>query len=464
MYSTFQPDQATFSASYLRELKSYFGGGLNRQQLSTYQTKRLLDIIEHCRSNSDFYEKTLAKIEFGDSARRQAPEEITKCLPFTTKDDLRSAGLSICSAPLNEAWVYYETTGTTGKATPCPRNYIDSIVNNSFLTLQYEKIFSGQKHIIGVMGPTELHSTGDTFEDVFRSLGHTVVKMWPRSPVVGMERAVKLIQELGITALVCTPAVASELLKLCRDMQIDPKTLDLEVLLFLGELISPARQRNISSSWCVRGYNCMYASQEASIMAATNSNNELETIPLNVFVELINPDTGSPIAPISPGAQGELVITHLYKGFKPLLRYRTGDMVRVEKADGNCWTIQPIGRAHDRMSIQGREVTAYDLETTIFQSLSECIEFAIQVEDADQTDLVTVVLERCNELTEPSVLAQVKRSILDQLGIEASVKVGDVGKSIGTGAMVSWKAARIQDYRSPPSSEHIAALQIIGAR
>lgn len=208
MYAIFKEKIIVQAKKVYRQHCDFNEGYFGLEQLYAHQNDKLKEIIKYASENSPFYREHLKDMTSSDIEKLTINEVNT--LPFTTKDDLRNNGASLASAPFNQSWIYYETTGTTGKPTPCPRNEIDSINNNTPLIIHYRKIFEkyGSNHIIGVMGPSELHSTGDTFEDVFRSLGYSVVKMWPCSPVVGMKRVMALINELQITALVCTPAVA----------------------------------------------------------------------------------------------------------------------------------------------------------------------------------------------------------------------------------------------------------------
>ncbi|MCE1787098.1 phenylacetate--CoA ligase family protein, partial [Enterobacter hormaechei] len=140
----------------LTELKKYLSGEINISTLEKIQYEKLKEVINYTKNGSAFYQDRLDAINPNDD---ESLSSLIEKLPFTTKSDLSKAGNTISSDSLSNAWIYYETTGTTGPSTPCPRNEIDSLVNNSFLTLQYESIFNqeGKQHIIGVMGPTELH-------------------------------------------------------------------------------------------------------------------------------------------------------------------------------------------------------------------------------------------------------------------------------------------------------------------
>jgi phenylacetate-CoA ligase len=469
MYSIFRPELHDAGLLYLDQIKNYMAGRLAGRELASTRLKKLNEVIAYVRQGSPFYRRRLAAVDL--SGNRRSLSAMVRALPYTTKDDLRNAGVSLCANPVTSAWIYYETTGTTGPATPCPRNEVDSLANNSFLTLQYQPIFRDKEHIIGVMGPTEVHSTGDTFEDVFRSLGHTVVKMWPRSPLIGMERALRLIRELKITALVCTPAVAAELLKFAKRNGVEPQRLGVETIFALGELITPNRLKNLARNWNARFFNCMYASQEASILAACSDDNRLTTIPLNNYYELLCPFTGRNLEVGNDVVAGEMVVTHLYKGNKPLLRYRTGDMVRCTAGKNESWAIEPIGRVKDVLVLNEKRVYAFDIENAIFEDLDYCFEYSIEITRAAGRDRLAITLERCDELADAARLARLRNKLESRFGVAVEIRVGDAGNLIGVGAMVSWKAARVHDRResndnrqSSDNLERRAALEIMKGR
>lgn len=465
MYAIFKPELLELARTVYQQHAMFERGDLPAEELSSIQLERLKHILNYVTTDSAFYRNALSFL---------SPRSIDTLdwnsfreLPFTTKSDLREAGHNMAAAPLKKAWIYYETTGTTGPATPCPRNEYDSIFNNTPLILRYEELFRahGQQHIVGVMGPTELHSTGDTFEDVCRSLGHTVVKMWPRSPVVGLDRAVTLIRELKITALICTPAVAINLAKHLIKNGQKPSALGVKLIFTLGELTTPALLRNIGDVWGSGVYNCMYASQESSILAASDKDGNLCTVPLNVVYEVVNPLTGQVLEPENARLTGELVITHLYQGQKPLIRYRTGDMVRAQVMDKGKWQIIPIGRVRDSLVINGHNHCAYDVEAALFEHLKGCLDYHIQVESVAGVDQLSITLELEQNSEAHNDLEAVASAMEARLGARAHITVGPTDAVTGTAAMVSWKAARLHDKRSgSDNQERETALKIAARR
>lgn len=464
MYAIFKEKIIEQAKEVYHQHCDFNSGKFSTEQLSIHQNNQLREVVKYASENSPFYREHLKGLTCTDL--EALTTDGINVLPFTTKDDLRNNGKSLASAPLHQSWIYYETTGTTGKPTPCPRNETDSIHNNTPLIIHYRTLFEqfGSNHIVGVMGPTELHSTGDTFEDVFRSLGYSVVKMWPRSPVVGMKRVMALINELQITALVCTPAVAIAVARFIQDSGEAPSATSVKLILTVGELTTPSLLRNIGEVWGAQVYSCMYASQESSILAVCAADSHLYTIPLNNYYEIINPVSGKGYDVTQGQVTGELVITHLYKGQKPLIRYRTGDMVRSTYMPDGSQKIVPVGRVRDVLTLNGAAYCAWDLEAALLERLNGCLDYAIQIDRSDNADVLNITVEMFDKRSDVSqVLKEVKAHVEQRIaGIKVNLAKGETSSVTATSAMVSWKAARIHDLRpAADNSDREAALALI---
>jgi phenylacetate-CoA ligase len=78
-----------------------------------------------------------------------------------------------------------------------------------------------------------------------------------------------------------------------------------------------------------------------------------------VHPELIDPDSEAPV-PVTDGATGELVLTHLRHRAAPLLRFRTRDHVVVRTTPCACGRTSPrircIGRTDDMLIVRGVNV------------------------------------------------------------------------------------------------------------
>ncbi|HVB43981.1 MAG TPA: hypothetical protein VNF47_14935 [Streptosporangiaceae bacterium] len=467
MFTLFDEEIAHVGRELRDRFASFTAGEWPDAELAEYQTLRLRETVAYVQQNSPFYRRHLAGLEAADLTLDSLPG-----VPFTTKDDLRGAMSEVLSRPIPRAWIFYETTGTTGTSTPCPRDNVDSLSNNMALTFYYGTIFKnhGDSQVIGVSGPTEMHAFGDTFGDVCRNLRLAVAKMWPHSPMVGYSRALHAMRTLPITGLFCTPGMALTLAKKALSAGLDPvRDFSLNVIMCTGELASRSLLDNIGVIWGARAYNALYASQEASVLGAAGADGGLYTAPLLNVYEVVDPATGSPVRSGEDGVRtGELVVTSLYQGSKPLVRYRTGDLVRLIRKQPSrsvpADTLQVLGRAKDEQIVGGHRISGLDLENLLLRRPRGFLDYQIVIDRVRQADELTLRLEMPAGAP-PVDQAQVSHDCESALGVRVQVEYGPLGAVTTTGAMVSWKAARIIDRRlAEPDTEQLAAIAIAAGR
>lgn len=455
--------------NYKKEVFSFFDGELTGERLKEYQSKKFVSILRYVHENCIYYKNMLDKLDLDlDSVTLNDLGKI----PFTTKDTLREQGLSMLSQPIEKNAYYYETTGTTGAATPCPRSMIDVMSSNITISLAYktvfESVFGERKPVVGVFGPTEVHSFGDTLGNVCHNLDMCVVKAWPYSPVIGFEKSLELMKKLNIEVIMCTPGLSMTLYKACKSFGYDiKKDFNIKMFMLTGEMCTEPMAKNIEHLWGAKVFNFMYGSQEALVMATCNSENRMNIFPHNYIYEVINPETG-----ISMGfdGEGELVVTMLNPGGKPLIRYRTGDTVRISnnsKSPLPSKEIEIMGRIKDRIRLNNELYKASDFEIAILEGINDCLGYQIIIDqNAAREDWLEIKLEMLDSLGESdSSKAKIKENFKNKFNVEVVINFEkELNPIIYTGAMVSWKAARIVDKRiekKSDNSEKDAAYRII---
>ncbi|MGK4584923.1 phenylacetate--CoA ligase family protein [Kitasatospora sp. HPMI-4] len=468
MFTLYDEEAAATGRDVVRRQRDFAAGRWSSAELAAHQLAAFNATLAHVRADSPFYRSHLAA---APEALTDLSAESLATLPFTTKDDLRRAQQDVLSRPLSKAWIFYETTGTTGAVTPCPRDNTDSLHNNAALTAHYETMLRpyGEEQFIGVSGPTEMHAFGDTFGEVCRNLGIAVAKMWPHSPMVGFDRALAAIREIPLTGLFCTPGMALTLAKKAVAAGLDPaRDLPVRVLMLTGELASPALLENIGDLWGARAYNVLYGSQEASVLGAAAADGHLYAVPVINHYEVIDPVGDTPVAPDADGVLlGELVVTSLYQGCKPLVRYRTGDLVRMRAAAPGRTLPAPVlevlGRTRDELRIGGCRITGYDLENLLLAPFRGYLDYQVLIDtDTDGADRLTLRFETASgdlPRTDDAALAAARA----ELGVTVGVELGALSSITSTGAMVSWKAARVVDRRTGHGDGEAAAAQAIAA-
>ncbi len=444
----------------------YTSGALDEDGWRAWAEERLRTVVAHVQQGSPFYGRHLAGVD----AAGLTLEGLTR-LPFTTKDDLRTTMHGILSRDLDEACFYYETTGTTGPATPCPRDPREVIASNAQVTEGWRNIFTDvfgdRSPRVGVMGPTEVHSLGDTLGDVARNVGSAVAKIWPYSPVIGFPKALQLMRDLALDVVFCTPNVALSLAKAAHVEGLDPRR-DFAVKVFLvtGEMCTPDLARQIDQAWNARTYNALYGAQETLVVASACAHGRLHLARPNYIAELVDPDTG---AYLGTEGTGELVVTMLVDGIKPLIRYRTGDLVELRANNCGCGIqgplVQVVGRTRDRIVLGGRSFQAWQIEQAVLQGIDGSFGYQVVI-DRDETgeDLVVVRLDLPGPAAPGTGSGHAGR-VASALGVRCRVEFQDeLDPVTTTGAFVSWKAARIQDRRTGVDHETAAARRLAGTR
>lgn len=449
-------DLEAFKARYAGIDQAYRSGALTRQALDDWRTRQLRTVLAHVKARSAFYAEKLAGFDPADISLRSLAE-----LPFTTKNDLREQVYRIMSGSINDSIFYYETTGTTGAATPCPRDKKESYASNLQLRHAYQDVIAqnfpaGHRPVLGVLGPTEAHSFTDTLGAIGYDLDLCVAKIWPGSPIIGFDKCLKLMRELRIEVIATAPGQVMTLAKEARKRGLDPhRDFNVKVFMLSGELCTPELTENLHSLWGARPYNSLYGSQEAFVIASTTPQGRLRPHLPNYVFEVVDPHSG---AYVGPTGQGELVVTCLVDGVKPLIRYRTGDIVSLrDNGSANlfdAFDIDVVGRVKDAVELNGRRFTAANIEAALMHNVRGCYGYQIIIGRSGNADTIVAKLEmpQLAPAERKAAIQSVQASISERLGCECTaLVVDDLSEHVNMGGWIKWKSARLVDSREDPA-------------
>ena len=226
------------------------------------------------------------------------------------------------------------------------------------------------------------------------------------------------MEALGATVLVCTPSYALHLVEVARERGVDLAKLPIRTTVHAGEPGAgiPAVRSRIEAGWNARtfdhggmtemgayGYEC---SEQAGLHV-----NESEFI-----LEVIDPVTAE------PATDGELVLTNLGRVGSPVIRYRTGDRVRL--TDDNCpcgrtFRRLPggiLGRLDDMLIVRGVNIFPAAIEGVV-RRFATIEEFQIEVFRDGELDEIRVLVE----LDDASGVPRVREALRASLGIRLEV-------------------------------------------
>ena len=202
------------------------------------------------------------------------------------------------------------------------------------------------------------------------------------------------MQALGATALVCTPSYALHLAETGRERGIDVAALPVRVTVHAGEPGAgiPAVRARIQQSWSARAFDHAGMTEMGAYGYECAAQTGLHVNESEFIAEVLDPVTQA------PAPEGELVLTNLGRLGSPMIRYRTGDRVRLAEAPCACGrTFRRfeggiLGRVDDMLILRGVNVFPSAVEG-IVRRFASVEEFQIEVFRDGELDEARILVE-----------------------------------------------------------------------
>jgi phenylacetate-CoA ligase len=201
------------------------------------------------------------------------------------------------------------------------------------------------------------------------------------------------METLGATVLVCTPSYALHLLQVARARGLDASKLPVRVTVHAGEPGAgiPSVRARIEAGWGARAYDHAGMTEMGAYGFECEAQAGLHVNETEFIAEVIDPATGA------PALEGELVLTNLGRLGSPLVRYRTGDRVRLAAGACACGRTFArleggiLGRLDDMLIVRGVNLFPSAIEAIVRRFPVD--EFQIEVFRDGELDEVRVVME-----------------------------------------------------------------------
>ena len=414
-------------------------------ELRALQLKRLRATLAHAYAHSPVYR---AKFD----AAGVHPDDVKSLqdlakFPFTTKADLRdSYPFGMFAVPKQHIVRIHASSGTTGKPTVVgyTQNDIDTWATCVARSIRASGARKGDTvHISYGYG---LFTGGLGAHYGAEKLGLTVI------PFGGgqTERQVQLIQDFQPDIIMVTPSYMLALADEFDRQGVSAKDSSLRIGIFGAEPWTNDMRQVIEKRMGIDAVD-IYGLSEVIGPGVANECVETKDGPTiwedHFYPEIINPDTGEPVA---DGEWGELVFTSLTKEALPIIRYRTRDLTRL--LPGTARTMRRMekitGRSDDMMIVRGVNVFPSQIEELILRHAALSAHYLCVLSKEGPMDNLTVKVETRQgvnpESSEARAAAQalmhdakayIGTSLLVQLCAE-----GEVERSQG-------KARRVLDLR-----------------
>jgi phenylacetate-CoA ligase len=402
-----------------------------QRDLDALEQKMLKHAIEYASRESQFYHSRIK--EAGISPAEVTDRHSLKMVPMTVKDELRISQerappfgdyLATSFSQINRV---HRTSGTTGRPLflALTRRDIETMNECGARAFWSAGLRPGMS-IVHCMNYC-LWTGGYSDHSNLEKTGAAVVPFG-----VGQSKLlVRTIQLLKVKAISATTSYLGLLENVVREeLGVEPRELGLEWAFLGGEmgLSIPSFRKAIEEKWGLRAMDANYGLADVlSILASECSTRDGMHFhgQGKVLCELIEGESGE-VIPLEEGAQGEFVLTNLEKEAQPLIRFRSGDIVRVLSTGGcECgrtgFKFKVIGRTQDVLKVKGINIYVSALQEIIsafVPSLSG--EFQIVLESPPPISHLRVAVESgsLDSSSATKSMEELRRVAKERLGIE----------------------------------------------
>ena len=420
-----------------------------KEDLRKMQYKLLKSLVYRLYSFSPFYHDRMKEQNVHPDDIQELSD--VKKLPFMFKRDLRdNYPDKIFTSTQEELVRYHVSSGTTGKPTVVGYTQNDLNAWTTSLARALTSLGLGRGDVIQVSYGYGLFTGGLGLHYGAERIGATVL---PTS-VGNTERQIELMQDLGATAIACTPSYLLHIGEVAEKMGVDIKKDTKLRTGVLGAEPWTDRMRTRIEDWLGIKADEIYGTSELSGPMFTEC---VEQKGFHIWsdlalVEIIDPKTGEST---ESGEKGELTITMLQKEALPMIRYRIGDITTMEEEVCACGRTHPRiqriqGRVDDMLIIRGINVFPSQVEYALMGIPEVGQHFQIVVERKGALDdmLVRVELNKESFSDKITDLMQVRQKVEHRLRNSLNVNVNVELVETGSLPRFEGKAKRVVDKRS----------------
>ncbi|MDR1738236.1 MAG: phenylacetate--CoA ligase [Candidatus Symbiothrix sp.] len=421
---------------------------MSRDKMRQVQSERLKKTVERVYHNCEPYRKRMQEQGVSPADIRTL-DDIVK-LPFTSKKDLRDFyPFGLLSSPMSEIVRLQASSGTTGKPIVVGYTRNDLAIWGEVGARCFTAYGLGKQDVVQVSYGYGLFTGGLGAHCAVETIGGTVIPMSSGNT----EKQIMLMHDFGAVGLACTPSYALYLADAMKDSGYSREEFKLKIGAFGAEPWTEGMRKELEEKLGIKAYDIYGLTEiigpgvghECAFQNGTHLHED------HFFPEIVNPETGEPMA---PGEYGELVFSTITKDGMPLLRFRTRDLTRLiyEPCECGRTTVRMdriLGRCDDMLIIRGVNVFPSQVESVICELPELEPHYFINVDRINNLDTFEVLVEVKEEFytDEVSKLLDLRKRIVHRLqsviGLSPDVKLVEprsIERSQG-------KAKRVNDKR-----------------
>ncbi|MDB6015862.1 MAG: phenylacetate--CoA ligase family protein [Pedosphaera sp.] len=386
----------------------------SRAAIQESQLEQLRSLVAELFPGNAFYTKKLSAA--GVTFDIASLADFSQRFPLTTKSEVVTDqrvhppfGTNL-TYPLECYTRFHQTSGTTG----IPLRWLDTSESWDWMLESWTEVYRAA----GVTAADRIYfafSFGPFlgFWLAFEAGNRLGALCLPGGGTGSAARLCALIDN-GATVLCCTPTYAVRLAEVAAEEQIDLRRARVKTIIVAGEPGGsiPAMRARLAALW--PGARLFDHHGMTEVGPVTHEcpvqPGVLHVIESAYYPEVIDPLTDQP----SPmGHAGELVLTTLGRTGSPLLRYRTGDLVKLERSASPCACGRNdatlpggiLGRTDDMLVVRGVNIYPSAVEE-ILRAAAGVAEYQVRISEVSALIEMSIQIEPRPECADATALAE----------------------------------------------------------
>lgn len=302
-------------------------------EIKILQEKKLCELLLYLKENSAYYKRVFAKnnINIGKISSLEDLQQI----PVTTKDDLQRYNNDFICVPKSKIIDYSTTSGTLGS----PVTF--ALSDNDLNRLAYNEAISFACAGITKNDTVQLMTTIDrrfmaglAYFLGIRKLGASIIRVGAGIPELQWDS----IKKFKPTYLIAVPSFLLKLIEYAENNNINYNQCGIKGVICIGEALRNedfslnTLGKKITSKWNVKLYSTYASTEMSTAFTECNAGKGGHHHPELIITEILDDNN----IPVKNDEYGELTITTLGVETMPLLRFKTGDIVKAHTQPCSC--------------------------------------------------------------------------------------------------------------------------------
>lgn len=303
------------------------------KEIKMFQEKKLQELLTYLQTHSPFYQK-LFKEHTINIADIQTLEDLQK-IPTTVKNDIQQNNDDFFCITPDKIVDYSTTSGTLGDPVTfgLSDNDLERLAYNEAISFACAGIQKGD--VVQMITTIDKRfMAGLAYFLGLRKMGASVVRMGPGIPELQWDSIFRYKPKYLITV----PSFLLKMIDYAEKHGIDYKNSSVYGAVCIGESIKNQDftdnilSQKIKEKWDIKLFSTYASTEMSTAFTECEFQNGGHHHPELIITEILN-DEGKPV---QEGESGELTITTLGVEAIPLLRFKTGDIVKAHYEPCQC--------------------------------------------------------------------------------------------------------------------------------